>query len=214
MHEALSIATASSINRATLRQQRRSLSARQQRRAATALGQRLSQLTLFQHARRIAYYIANDGEISPQPAIDAVWKRGRLTYLPVLHPLKIKRLYFARHQALSTLRHNRFGIPEPQLGSTSLAPLWTLDIILLPLVAFDRSGNRLGMGGGFYDRSLAALNHSAMKRPLFIGLAHHCQEVTQLESQNWDIPLNMIVTDREIIPITPNNSAQLHQEGP
>ncbi|MBL4780695.1 MAG: 5-formyltetrahydrofolate cyclo-ligase [Porticoccaceae bacterium] len=199
------MATINPINRSTLRQRRRSLSTRQQQVAATALSQHLGQCKSFQRARRIAYYLANDGEISPQPAIGKMAKRGRLIYLPVLHPLKHNRLYFARHRKQSKLHHNRFGIAEPPLGHNPLAPLWTLDIILLPLVAFDRRGNRLGMGGGFYDRSLAALSNGVMKRPLLIGLAHHCQEVAQLESQNWDIPLNIIATDRGIIHITPNN---------
>ncbi len=82
-----------------------------------------------------------------------------------------------------------------------MAPTWTLDIILLPLVGFDRYGNRLGMGGGFYDRTLARLNHCDMKRPLLIGLAHHCQEVEQLQTQSWDIPLDIIATDKELIRI-------------
>ena len=187
--------------RTTLRQRRRALTTRQQQLAATNICQHLSQLKQFQHAQRIAYYLANDGEISPQTAISKVEKRGQQTYLPILHPLKHNRLYFASHRNQPTLRPNRFGIAEPQLGKNPIAPVWTLDIILLPLVAFDRAGNRMGMGGGFYDRTLARLNNSTMKRPLLIGLAHHCQEVEQLQTQSWDIPLDIIATDKELIHI-------------
>ena len=200
-HEVFSIVSKNLNNRQTLRQRRRALSTRQQQRASTALSQHLGQLQKFQQARRIAYYLANDGEISPHFAIANVEQRGQHTYLPVLHPLKYNRLYFTSHRHQPRLRRNRFGIFEPRLGQNPVAAVWTLDIILLPLVAFDRCGNRLGMGGGFYDRSLARITESKMKRPLLIGLAHHCQEVAQLQSQNWDIPLDIIATDKELIHI-------------
>ena len=200
-HEVLSIVRKTSTLRTTLRQRRRSLSARQQHQAATDIGQHLDQLWQYKGARRIAYYLANDGEICPQPSITRLEKRGKQTYLPLLHPLKTNRLYFSPHQKLNPLRRNRFGIGEPPLGKNPLAPIWTLDVILLPLVGFDRRGNRMGMGGGFYDRTLAPLDGSPMKRPLLIGLAHHCQEVEQLQTQSWDIPLDIIATDQKLIHI-------------
>ena len=199
--EGLSIINDPAINRQTLRQRRRDLSARQQQCASTTLTQHLDRLPKFRQARRIAYYLANDGEISPHLAIANAQQRGQQTYLPVLHPLKYNRLYFTSHRHQPGLGRNRFGIFEPRLGKNPVAAVWTLDIILLPLVAFDRFGNRLGMGGGFYDRSLARLSESNMKRPLLIGLAHHCQEVARLEAQNWDIPLDIIATDKELIHI-------------
>ncbi len=124
----------------------------------------------------------------------------------MLHPLKYNRLYFTSPRNQPKLRLNRFGILEPQLGINTVAPVWTLDIILLPLVGFDRGGNRMGMGGGFYDRTLAQFNvnqgNKGLKRPLLIGLAHHCQEVEQLQVQSWDIPLDIIATDKELIRIS------------
>lgn len=201
LYEVGNITSKHLINRSTLRQRRRALTARQQQLAATNICQYLNQLKQLKHAQRIAYYLANDGEISPQTAISKAEKRGQQTYLPVLHPLKYNRLYFTSHRNQPQLRPNRFGIAEPQLGKNPIAPVWTLDIILLPLVGFDRAGNRMGMGGGFYDRTLARLNNSAMKRPLLIGLAHHCQEVEQLQAQSWDIPLDIIATDQELIHI-------------
>jgi len=200
-HEVFSIVSKNPSLRSTLRRRRRSLSARQQRQAANGIAQHLKQYWHYKRARRIAYYLANDGEICPQPSIASLEKRGQQTYLPLLHPLKTNRLYFASHQNQSALHANRFGIAEPPLGKTPLAPIWTLDVILLPLVGFDRRGNRMGMGGGFYDRTLARLKNSTMKRPLLIGLAHHCQEVEQLQAQHWDIPLDIIATDKELIHI-------------
>lgn len=191
------------IDRKTLRQRRRALTPTQQKIAATALSQQLSQTNEFQRAQRIAYYLANDGEISPQALINQAQRRGKSTYLPVLHPLKYNRLYFAQHHPRQALRKNRFGIAEPSLAKAERAAPWTLDIILLPLVGFDRSGNRLGMGAGFYDRTLARLHNSGLKRPLLIGLAHHCQEVAGIDAQSWDIPLDIITTDQELIRVSP-----------
>ena len=189
------------IKRNSLRQRRRALTPQQQDAAAIAIKHNLGQAAEFLRARRIASYLANDGEISPHIIISEAEKRNKQTYLPVLHPLKQNRLFFVRHHQPQALRKNRFGIKEPLFWANPMAATWTLDIILLPLVGFDREGNRLGMDGGYYDRTLARLHHKAGKRPVLIGLAHHCQEVMQLQAQNWDIPLDIIATDRELIRI-------------
>ena len=93
---------------------------------------------------------------------------------------------------------SKFGIPEPQLHCATLAPLWSLDLILVPLVAFDRDGNRIGMGGGFYDRTLASSSGQSSDATL-VGLAHQCQEIASISHQSWDIPLHKIATNQEII---------------
>ncbi len=77
-------------------------------------------------------------------------------------------------------------------------------LVLVPLVAFDRNGNRMGMGAGYYDRALQALAHQTGTRPLLVGLAHAFQETTSLQAKPWDVPLDAILTDQECIPISPN----------
>ncbi len=106
---------------------------------------------------------------------------------------------FHRHAPGQTLRSNTFNIPEPNaLRRRQIDPA-RLDMMLLPLVGFDRRGNRLGMGGGYYDRALAfKQRRNAANTPLLIGLAHHLQEVERLPIQHWDIPLDWVATDREI----------------
>lgn len=100
------------------------------------------------------------------------------------------RLLFLRYQLASELHVNRFGIPEPRLDIRTLVPLAELDLILTPLVAFDAQGNRMGMGGGFYDRTLAAAQQSARTVPLLaVGFAHTLQLVDSLPLAPWDIPL-------------------------
>jgi len=94
---------------------------------------------------------------------------------------------------------NKYGIEEPEAISPSKTAN-AFDLLLVPLVAFDRSGTRVGMGAGYYDRALAALSHQSSK-PFLVGLAHHFQEVKSLKREPWDVPLDAILTDHEFIQI-------------
>lgn len=181
--------------RQLMRNKRRSLSLQQQADAQVALAKHLTQLPFFYRSKRIAFYLANDGEIDPSLAMSIAAAAGKQCYLPVLHPLKQSRLYFVRYQSGDSLVSNRFGIQEPRLCTTKIMTPIGLDLILLPLVAFDRSGNRLGMGGGFYDRTLA--RQKCFTR--VIGLAHSCQETDNIVHRPWDITLQAVVTDRGTI---------------
>jgi 5-formyltetrahydrofolate cyclo-ligase len=185
-----------------LRVKRRSLTPRQQRQSADKLASILGTQSFFLRAKRVAVYVSNDGEIDPSVIINICLQCGKQCFLPVLHPLGINRLYFARYHRQTQLVENRYGIAEPSLKQATLAPAWSLDIILVPLVGFDRRGNRMGMGGGYYDRTLAFVTAGNSPAPTLVGLAHSCQEISSISTQNWDIPLNNIITDREIICVT------------
>lgn len=182
-------------DRATLRRQlraaRRALSSAQQAAAARRLADRLAALPALRGARRIALYWPMDGEIDPRPL------RARLPratfYLPVLQPFPAGTLRFARWGRGQRLARNRFGIPEPRGRRTVSAR--QLDVVLMPLTGFDTAGNRLGMGGGFYDRTLAFHRHGS-RRPLLAGVAHECQQVPALPVADWDIRPHRLVTDR------------------
>jgi 5-formyltetrahydrofolate cyclo-ligase len=189
------------VNRATLRQQlrhtRRSLSHRQQHQAATSIDRHIANSGLLLKHRDIAFYLANDGEIDPAPLLLRAHRLGIRCYLPVLAPNN--RLWFIRYRPGDKLNKNRYGIAEPFLRKRHRKP-WSLGLVLLPLVGFDRQGGRMGMGGGYYDRSLHRIGTlPAMNRPRLIGLAHQCQEVPKLELESWDIPLSQVVTDVEVI---------------
>jgi 5-formyltetrahydrofolate cyclo-ligase len=184
--------------RKTIRSKRRALTTAQQQSASENLAALISQQSFFLRAKRIGIYMANDGEINPSLLMGFALKANKACYLPIIHPLQFNRLYFGEYRDGDQLKANRFGILEPQFRATTIAPIWTLDLILLPLVAFDRSGSRIGMGGGFYDRTLAGCANQPGK-PNLIGLAHSCQEVENISQQSWDIPLDQIITDREII---------------
>jgi len=183
------------------RQLRNQLTALEQSRHATALCLRVCCKPTFLNSRRIACYLANDGEIDPEYIIQTAWKYRKHVYLPVLSPFQSK-LYFAPYQPGMDMHINRFGILEPACSPVNWVTAWQLDLMLLPLVAFDESGNRLGMGGGFYDRSLAyRRSRTQSLRPKLIGLAHELQREKKLEANSWDIPLDMIATETRIIKI-------------
>lgn len=184
--------------RKTIRSKRRALTAAQQQSASENLAALISYQSFFLRAKRIGIYLANDGEIDPSLLMGIALKANKACFLPIIHPLQSNRLYFGQYQDGDQLKTNRFGILEPQINATNIAPAWSLDLIFMPLVAFNRRGSRIGMGGGFYDRTLA--NYASQPRkPKLIGLAHGCQEVETISQQSWDIPLDQIITDLEII---------------
>lgn len=180
--------------RADMRRRRRALTPRQQQQAARALHRLVVRSALFRFSRRIAFTLARDGEIDPMPLLQTALQRGKACYLPVMNRLGKDHLSFRRWLPGQRLVKGAWGIPEPRLAK-ACAPRF-LSLVLLPLVAFDASGNRLGMGKGFYDRSFAFKPRAQASRPTLVGLAHECQRVEQLEVASWDVPLGGIVTDQ------------------
>lgn len=188
--------------RRQLRARRRALSAQQQARAAQRVVAQLAKIPAYRNARHIACYLENDGEPGTRPLRRDSQRRGIACYLPVVHAQAGQfTMHFHRYRPGQTLRRNRFGINEPNALRSPAIAADALDIVLMPLVGFDRAGRRLGMGGGFYDRALAFVRRrpAPARRPLLIGVAHSCQELSQLPHAPWDVPLDMIVTERELI---------------
>ena len=184
--------------RKTIRQQRQQLAEHVQDLHAFSVASLITSHAMFRNARRIACYLAEDGEIDPFYIIEKAWRYKKQVYLPVLPPTG-KSLFFAPFTRNTPLIPNRFGINEPDVHPGQWVRAKQLNLVLLPLVAFDEDGNRLGMGGGYYDRSLSFINHRKQwHSPHLIGLAHELQKVTQLPCASWDVPLNMIVTESTI----------------
>lgn len=182
--------------RSSIRRQRLKLSAAQQRQHARLVSKNLTRLRHFQKARRIALYLSANGELDPSPIVKISRRASKQLYLPVLHPFSHGRLFFCEWREHALLQPNRFGILEPSCHGNSRRPLRSLDLILVPLVAFDASAQRIGMGGGFYDRTLGKTrSDSSWKRPYLIGIAHELQKVPSIKSQMWDVPLDAVVTE-------------------
>ena len=184
-------------HRRRLRSQRRSLNPSQRHAAAIQVARQFPLSTVFARHRRIALYLAGDGEIDPAPLVERLIAAGRQCYLPVLNLHRRRPMRFARYLPGMPLRPNRYAIPEPAVPPTAILSAQSLDLIIMPLVGFDAAGNRLGMGGGFYDRTLAFQHHrSRYRRPLLVGLAYQFQCLDRLPQQPWDVPMDGILTEQ------------------
>lgn len=176
--------------RQQIRKTRANLTAFQQQQAEDSITQQALALIEERNAQHIALYLSFDGEISTEKLIKTLWAQGKQVYLPVLHPFNPNHLLFLRYLPDTPMLKNKFGILEPKLNVQNVLPLDELDILFTPLVAFDKQGNRLGMGGGFYDRTLQNWQNTSF---IPVGLAHQCQQVEQLPTEAWDVPLHQIL---------------------
>ena len=186
--------------RQQIREKRRALSDTEREHAAFLLCEKLASTRIFQQSKHIAFYLPNDGEMDLTLLIQHAWQLGKQCYLPVLAEPNTRRLWFIPYKANQKLKPNRFGIPEPVHNASSrLRKTLSLDLILMPLVAFDLQGHRVGMGGGFYDRTLAFLRlRKYWHKPNLLGIAYEFQKVEQIENNPWDVPLQAIATENAL----------------
>lgn len=175
--------------RTQLRKKRCSLDTVTHQRLSTQLADKLIKTPHFQNSQTIACYLARDGEVNTQGIITAIWQQGKECFLPVID-LPSKTLSFALYTKTCSLQTNQYGIPEPR--NTKIVPAEALDLIIAPLVGFDNNHHRLGMGGGFYDRTLA---NCKSKKPIFAGIAFSFQHLETLPHENHDAKLDFVVTD-------------------
>ena len=182
--------------RKLMRARRSALSAAEQEANAAALAQQALSYAPLLRAERIASYRAFGGEIGTEALEPSL--SGRL-YLPRITDFKAGEMKF--YQADDNAEHSTLGILEPSESNPAIEPA-SLDLVLVPLVAFHRSGARLGMGAGFYDRAFAFRRAQPdLGTPLLIGLAHNFQECEELEADAWDVPLDAIITNQELIHV-------------
>jgi 5-formyltetrahydrofolate cyclo-ligase len=169
--------------------------------AAEALVKSLEQLPEFMVDPRIAGYWAVAGEMPLHAAYASLRSRQQQYFLPLI--TAANDLQFAAWHAGAALQANRYGIPEPVAHATARLAPTDVDVVLVPLLGFDRRGNRLGSGAGFYDRSFAFLGAAQRPaRPVLVGIGYHFQEVAQIMPESWDVKLDFIATDRELIACT------------
>ncbi|WP_292989247.1 5-formyltetrahydrofolate cyclo-ligase [Pantoea sp.] len=189
----------SMIQRQVIRQQvrhlRRAMTDDQQAVAAEQLADLALNYAPMTAARNIALFLSVDGELNTRPLIARLWHLKKAVYLPVLHPFSPGNLLFLRYSPDTPLHINKLRIPEPPLDIRQLITLDQLDLMMVPLVAFDQHGQRLGMGGGFYDRTLQNWRQHGF---LPVGLAHDCQQVDNLPVAEWDVPLPAVMTPSKL----------------
>lgn len=179
--------------RREIRRSRRALRPTQQRACAQALARHLISSVQLRRSERIGCYLAQDGEMDLAPLMKRLRNMGKQLYLPVLRG---PQLWFMPLDPETRLIRNRFGILEPDAPGNARCAPQTMDFVLAPLVAFDDQGRRLGMGGGYYDRTFAyLLNRRCWRRPQLIGIAYDLQRVSALAACEWDVPLDGIATE-------------------
>lgn len=179
--------------RALLRKRRQALSLTEQAAAAQALSQQLQQLPELSTPQNIGLYFPSDGEISPLSYVTAHPEHNY--YLPSLSLNEKRLLHFHPWHAEEPIQYNHLNVAEPVAQQNTKEAL-ALDVIFMPLVGFDKTGTRLGMGGGFYDYTLRHWQQTKT-RPCLIGIAHSCQYYEGLQQDPWDIPLDTVITEKE-----------------
>jgi len=185
--------------RKKMRLRRQQLSADYRFAAAQAACRQLTGMQRFRSAKRIALYLAANGELDTWPVLQQAHLLAKHCYLPILHPVGHNRLWFAKWKPGDPLRPNRYNILEPVWTPSSLIKPWALDLVVVPLVAFDSNANRLGMGGGYYDRSFAwRSKRQYWKGPLLVGYGYGLQRVKHISTQSWDVSMDVIVTENTL----------------
>ena len=186
--------------RRRLRALRRSMPRAERAAAERAIAARLRRLGCARPGLRVAAYLAMPGEASLADFLAAASATGTRLWVPRIASRRRRTLEFVELAPGASLRRGAYGIAEPA-GCGRPVRIGNLDVVLVPLVAFDRAGHRLGMGAGYYDRALAARRDRgrAYRRPKLVGIAYACQEVDSIEPRAWDVALDAVVTERELI---------------
>ena len=200
--------------RRQLKRRRRALSDCARRYASLRMARRIMRHPALLGAKRVALYLPSLEEIDPTYLLGMLRTRGVNAYVPVLRPGQQHRLWFVALTPDTPLVHNRYGLLEPAprhaANRRHRCPVSALDVLLMPLLGFDHEGGRLGMGGGYYDRTLAFTRYSTRPAPALIGVAYECQRVTSLPLADWDIPLDAIITEMACY----DNARTAHRERP
>lgn len=187
--------------RKQLRATRRGLSITQRRQAASGLLRRVTRDPAWRNARNIGLFWPCDGEIDVRPLWATAWREQRRVFIPIISANGHMRFSLVTPRTM--LVANKFGIPEPAAGHRMYLPATQLHLVLVPLVGFDASGNRIGMGGGYYDRCFARQISMARSRPLLAGVAFDTQRVGHIETESWDVPLRRVFTERHCYRCAP-----------
>lgn len=187
--------TRKSILRQTLRAQRQSIIQKDRAEFSSQAAQYLQASHLFQQSEYIACYFSTSEEFDTQCLIEIILNSNKKCYLPILSN---NQLFFVHYQKMDELQLNQFKILEPKKATEKIS-LEQLQLILLPLVGFDKLGHRLGMGGGYYDRTFYSIQKNANKKMIFLGVGFSLQEVELLPHDKWDILLDGVLTEKGIV---------------
>lgn len=167
---------------------RAALTRQEQCLASQRVCEQIQALTLYQNAQHVVFYHAVRGEINLRALWEHALAAGKACYLPTVHANHT--LSFLPFTLNTPWKINPYGIPEPDVHPTCAIPVDKLELIILPLVAFDAHGTRLGYGGGFYDRTFANMPNACL-----LGAAYAFQQQPLIPTEPWDAPLSGVVTE-------------------
>jgi len=191
--------------RQRLRRLRLAVPGATRRAAERAILRRVRRLRVFRPGARVGIYLAIRGEISLATGLPPARNSGVLLYAPRITSRRRGTMVFVPFDPHALTARNVFGIAEPLAAAGRRQPVASLDTVIVPLVGFDRRGMRLGMGAGFYDRALRRRRDPSRhwQRPRLVGVAFACQELSAIDAAPWDVPLDWIVTERELVHCRP-----------
>ena len=176
-----------------LKLKRKHLSTKESDDMSHGISQRVIRSKWIREHSNVGIYHSVNGEANTLQLIDFMWSINQQIFLPMINK---KKLLFGKLRPDSKLKKNCFGIPEPCVTRNNQVSADLLDMVFVPLVAFDLNGFRIGMGSGYYDRTFEKrLTIKNLKRPVLIGLAYEFQKQECLNHQPWDVPLDMVVTE-------------------
>jgi 5-formyltetrahydrofolate cyclo-ligase len=186
--------------RRRMREARRALDEQTRLELSLRICESLRHSNFYRRASVIACYFPFDGEVDPTDLVRAATADRKQVCLTMVGRDHSGRMRFAAFRPDTRMRINQYGIAEPDPDSAQLVCRRRLDIVLVPLVAFDGNGNRLGMGAGYYDRTFHFLRHRRhWMKPRLVGLAFDMQQVADLQPAEWDIPLSAVATETGLI---------------
>ena len=167
---------------------------------------------LFKQSQHIACYLSLPDEFDSLPLIETIWQNKKECYLPVIAKKNDKQLLFIHYRYGDALHLNQYSILEPKNMSKEISPQ-ELDLVIMPLIAFDREGHRLGTGGGYYDRTFAFMHEEKKAKPILTGLAYAAQQTETLPHDDWDVHLAEVITEREVIVFSSEEFLPPSEEG-
>lgn len=178
--------------RITMKQVRAKTSGTYRTTASHQICNRIRSLNQYRHAKRIALYFAINGEVDLEPIWNTAPLQGKFCYFPKINEEDLT-LSFLPATPATPFKKNRFGIPEPDVSHHLAIPAEEINLILMPLVAFDVRCTRLGMGAGYYDRTFKGKTNCTL-----FGTAYQFQQVDFIHANSWDIPLDAVITQKKI----------------
>lgn len=197
--------SARQVLRSELQARRAAATPAQRIAAAQNLRGTLEQIPEFLTDANIGGYWATSGELPLMALFDGMRQRDQIFHLPVVGPLR--SLQFVAWKIGDEVAPNRYGIPEPVHERSRRVAVDMIDVLLIPMLGFDRAGNRLGFGGGYYDRALEFLREREKPAStLLVGVGYSFQEVEHIDAEPWDVKLDYIATERELISCWPDKS--------